>query len=939
VTEHYSFPPIHLGSPGEDISIKDLQSIKQRFKQLHKMREQRVQDFLQPRQRQFLELLPLLFHINFPLLPGFISSETPAGIPEYRPNNETIKAARQFTKNFSYTPRALGHYPIEALFLMGSVGSIAFSKTSDMDIWLCHQSGLLPDELDELRKKAAAIAAWAASLGLEVHFFPMDSEQFRLGHDTPISADSSGKTQHYLLLEEFYRTAIYIAGKSPAWWLVPPHEEHNYTSYVSHLQDNRFINEHELIDFGGLDAVPADEFISATLWHIYKSIHAPHKSLLKLLLMECYASEYPNTQWLCRDIKQAIYQGNFAASDLDPYLLIYRKVENYLQQAGSVGRLALARQCFYLKIMGASGNTMDARTKALRERYMHTIAQLWGWPAGMLADLKREKFWGIQKATKEHGIILQQLTHCFRMIMGFASEHVKQNDRNIDDIRLIGRKLHAFLEKKPGKIEIITTREAVHAKENELSLVESRFSGGKTGWALFLTRVQMNNAADYEPIKKCRSLIEMLAWLVINELYQRQLQLHFSAKSLTFRETELHSILAGLSQFLKRYFTEETSLEAYRTPKSQLASMLFINLGLEEPEARENGMHVMSERSDALSYGIDRQCLILTIDRVSVSSWGEVTTEQYQGAEGLFHCLADSINGGRKPSRQDDLTIVCHTPVRAKSIRLRVHAVFSALIKLLAKTHSNRMPRYVVPGGSSFYVFQSKDERLSFREITSLELLLGELAGPQESFSQVFFDPAILENTPIPLIYNLNKSGAIQLFYQNNKAGVNLYVIDERGTLYNQQHFRAELAPLLNQYTVFLESVLSRYFHENLLPIEYYEIQKNSAGVFSCFPVEFKVPSSRAELTVRITGESVQNGLIYTIYCNEQEFSSLDYGNQIFNAANQYVMQFRRSKLDYPIHITDIDLPLSAFHISKPEQLQTIHYLNYKQKIEARLNA
>jgi adenylate cyclase class 1 len=42
--------------------------------------------------------------------------------------------------------------------------------------------------------------------------------------------------------------------------------------------------------------------------------------------------------------------------------------------------------------------------------------------------------------------------------------------------------------------------------------------------------------------------------------------------------------------------------------------------------------------------------------------------------------------------------------------------------------------------------------------------------------------------------------------------------------------------------------------------------------------------------------------------------------------------------MDYPVHITDIDLPLSAFRINKPEQLQTIHYLNYKQKIEAKFN-
>jgi len=89
---------------------------------------------------------------------------------------------------------------------------------------------------------------------------------------------------------------------------------------------------------------------------------------------------------------------------------------------------------------------------------------------------------------------------------------------------------------------------------------------------------------------------------------------------------------------------------------------------------------------------------------------------------------------------------------------------------------------------------------------------------------------------------------------------------------------------------------------------------------------------------LRITGEDTHKGIIYSIYCNEKEFSSLDHGNQVFFAAYQHILQFRNGKINYPIHITDIDLPLSAFRIDNPGKLQTIHYLNYKQKIEDKFN-
>lgn len=936
MTEKHQPPPIHLGSPGEDISIKDLQAIKQRFKKLHQLREQRLQDFLQPRQRIFLDLLPLIFHYNLPLLPGFISSETPAGIYEYIPGSQTIKAAKQFTKNFTPPRRALRKCPIEGLFLMGSVGSIGFSNISDMDIWLCHQSELLPDEIDELQKKATAVSAWAASLDLEVHFFLMDSKQFILGKSAPISTESSGQTQHYLLLEEFYRTAIYIAGKSPAWWLVPPHEENNYTNYISHLKDNRFISDHELIDFGGLNEVPAEEFTGATLWHLYKALHAPHKSLLKLLLMECYASEYPQPKWLCQDIKKTVYQGNFATVDLDPYFLIYQKVEKYLQKAHSTGRLALARQCFYLKIMGSSDNTMDALTRAARELYVQQIAKRWNWPASTITNLKQQQFWNIKKATSEHAIVLQQLTHCFRMIMGFAKDHIDQNHQASNDLKLIGRKLHSFLEKKPGKIEIITTRSEVYSKENELSLVESHSTNGNGGWGLYLKNVKITNAADFEPIQKCRTLIEILCWLVINELYHKQLQLHFSSHSLNISNRELHSILTELNHFLTEDFNCDNSLDAYQTLKTLLTSLIFINMGA--PDTDENNIHVISERSDALSYGMNRHCFIQTIDRVSLSSWSEITTSRNEGIEGLFDCLTDIINNNKKPLSPNALKIVCHTPARAKSIVLRIETVFNTLVKLFSRQKNNLSPRYILPGGTSFYVFQSESKTLNYRELATKELLLKELTSPQKHFSPIHFDQPLLENTPIPVIYALNKPLVIQLFYYEGKTDISIYIIDERGSLYTQRHDKSDPHQLLKQYSTFLESVFNRNLFETLFTIEYYEIQKSSAGIFSCTPVRLKTPSSNKELNLRITGEDTHKGIIYTVYCNEQEFSSLDHGNQVFYAAYQHILQFRQSKLNYPIHITDIDLPLSVFRIDSLEQLQTIHYLNYKQKIEDKFN-
>ncbi len=124
---------------------------------------------------------------------------------------------------------------------MGSAGSVAYSTSSDLDIWLCHRSGLKSGEIGELQQKATALEQWGATLGLEVHFFLIDTEGFRRGEGSPISTESCGSIQHHLLLEEFYRTGLYIAGKFPVWWLVPSHQERFYKDYVAHLIGKRFI--------------------------------------------------------------------------------------------------------------------------------------------------------------------------------------------------------------------------------------------------------------------------------------------------------------------------------------------------------------------------------------------------------------------------------------------------------------------------------------------------------------------------------------------------------------------------------------------------------------------------------------------------------------------------------------------------------------------------
>ena len=927
------FPPIQLGAPGEEISKKDLHAVAERFKYFNHCRLQRVRDFLQLRQHDFLNLLPLLFHQNHPLLPGFVSLDTPAGVPDYHPVKQTIDTARQFSKGFVYKRKALRNFPIHAIFLMGSVGSVAFSKESDIDIWICHPSGLSPDEIAKLKQKTRLIEDWAASLKLEVHFFLVNSEYFKNGENTPISAESSGETQHYLLLEEFYRTSIHIAGRIPVWWLVPPQQEKNYHQYVAHLLENRFISEIEVLDFGDLQDMPLTEFVSATLWHIFKSLSSPHKALLKLFLMESYATEYPTPRWLCSSLKQAIYSGDFSVDMLDPYLMIYAKVDDYLGQIGSKQRLALARECFQIKIMGSNYASLDNKTRLLHSEFMNMIARRWQWPADLLEKLGNQKFWDIKKANLEHVVIRDQLQQCLRVILKITGNPIDHPDQSLD-LKLISRKLRAALDFRTGKIEVLTTRNMVYSKPTLWVILEVTLTNTESVWCLFDKVMPAALLQPEQAIKHHSSLFELLCWAVINGLYRRDINLHFHAKHLKIPVNELTRLLVEVNDFLLTYLThKEAGLSVYAQANRFVASLLLVNFGEELGIDVNPQQFMMSERSDPMSYGENRYCFVQSIQKLSVSSWGEVTLQHYEGLDGLFVCLTDLFNQTLKPLPHKNLKVICNTQGRGRSIASRMTHIFNQLCTIFTANSEPNFSRYILAAANGFCCFKRLNNGLGFYFLENQNQLLQELSSAQSHFSPILFDDFVLDQTYIPFLYEQNQADVLQIFYHYSSKQVSVYIIDEMGSLFICQHIGGSPQHTLVHYCVFIKTLQIQAKLPENISIKCYEIQKNSTGVVSCQPIPIKLESSVLDLRVRIVVDQAEGQVIY---CNQNKFVIND--KQAYREVRHCILSYRKSHETYPFHVTEIDLPNELLGIGQHDQAQSLHYLNYKQKIEEKLN-
>ena len=75
-----------------------------------------------------------------------------------------------------------------------------------------------------------------------------------------------------------------------------------------------------------------------------------------------------------------------------------------------------------------------------------------------------------------------------------------------------------------------------------------------------------------------------------------------------------------------------------------------------------------------------------------------------------------------------------------------------------------------------------------------------------------------------------------------------------------------------------------------------------------------------------------------TMYCADREFSSQEFGDNLFAAVARYILERRASGELYPIYITDLDISRTTLGADAASGQQTVHFLNYKKRIEKRLN-
>lgn len=229
--------------------------------------------------------------------------------------------------------------------------------------------------------------------------------------------------------------------------------EHHYHAYTQTLLSKRFIRSQDALDLGNLAHIPPGEFVGAGLWQLFKGIDSPYKSLLKLLLTEAYASEHPSVRCLSTDYKQAVFANQLDLDELDPYVMVYRRIERYLLQRGEFARTELVRRSLYLKVNKKLSD--PARANGWQRRLLQRLADEWGWDERQLALLDSRSQWKVQQVAVERRELVAELNHSYRFLSQFARTQNASSRADQRDLNVLGRRLYAAFERRAGKVEVI----------------------------------------------------------------------------------------------------------------------------------------------------------------------------------------------------------------------------------------------------------------------------------------------------------------------------------------------------------------------------------------------------------------------------------------------------------------------------------------------------
>lgn len=737
---------------------------------IEKLNQYRIERAISANNQQFMHvfsLLPLLIHLNHPALPTYVEN-APQGIWRFQLSDYQ----KQFLISYSFD-EAISAYHLEnqpdfdALYSMGSTGTITQTAGSDLDLWLCYSNHLTIEQYKLMELKIAKLQEWAKTFGVDINIYLMNPEQFKSQtYNSGVTDEHSGSAQHFFLLDEFYRSAILLAGKGLLWL-------HLHKNEYLNVKNNPEIDLNEWVDFGDFSSLSTSEFFGASLWQLYKGINNPYKSAIKILLLECYAHTYPKTDLISKAFKKKLLSDEAINYHFDPYLAMLELVTEQLTARKEWVKLDRLRACFYTKAIEGE-YSQNWRTDGLKE-----LVEKWGWNEKQTELLRNRRNWKIKQVMNHENMLLDLLLQSYRNLIHFARKFHINPSIMTNDTDILMRRLFSVFEPLPGKVALINPHISTNLAENAITLIEAKAGGAlQPGWYLLNQSPKSKYDSETRYVHFNKSPIKLIAWGYFNGIINANTHLHTISRHLDLEKLRQFITDLRLSFPIQ---APEISNEDMHHPNEIRNLAIAINL-VQDPTQHITDVPKKVSPSDLFNFGSSQKTLVGSVSIIYRNMWNEIRTQHFDGEDAILKALklvSNRIYQGA--SSPQSVNVFCYSKYLRSELRDfvadLVHKCITIQTGCVLQDESINTLR--VAGKTWKLVFHK--QTFSIRQIEE----------------QAVENPTFFANTPLKIkmpekakkafpqqIREFASEGFLQFFFEDNTDhSFNVYIVDERNSV------------------------------------------------------------------------------------------------------------------------------------------------------------
>jgi len=726
---------------------------------------------------KILQAVFFFLHTNQARLPGYIAGNAPCGV-----FNFTLDpSVHQFLKNkfptisFAINPEPENCF-VQTIALIGSAGTIAYNRNSDFDFWLCvDKNSVSETEYANFRKKVVEIQSWATiQLKLEIHLFVNDITALQRNIFDEDEDEAFGSTLGALLKDEFYRSSIVMAGKTPFWWVVD--STCDDAKYKRLLKESIEAGTKDYIDIGNLYSISKEDFVGAALFQIVKSLGNPFKSILKLGVLEKYLFDSGSVTLISHKLKNAIHTGDLTNTVLDSYLMMFSEVYDYYSRQNLPQVLLdILKINLYLKInpqLSKYTNFKSAASLPYKVEEMLQNCKKWRWNREHVSKLDNFENWDFQQMSKFWEQVQKFMLLSYQKISSQFSSFSLEDKISPSDFSLLRGKIRSYFTRSENKIEN-------HISFTETPSVTYLFlyeNKGGSPWSL----CKKNSEGAEVSLKVSTSLFPLLAWAVINSIFEPSFSYITCEPHLKALEPMLSELMISMSQNFKAVLTKTKNTSFLKNP---YRSHSFICLDFPP---------------------VKNYKPLSLIDVLYHTSWGENYHERLDSPSNAVDALFAILQGCTNNKLSFDKSITFYSPIK----NLPEHKALITLYKT-AYNHiqENAVSRFVSFVKDKFVLVTRIKDKVDF---TSYDTIM-------QLFNAVSFVPVSgirykMHGNGHPVLSIIESfeerrvRDSVTLFVQTIKGVSIITVINECGSYFFSMHAEKHLDDALNSIISFLHS-------------------------------------------------------------------------------------------------------------------------------------